>query len=408
MDEFSRIQFFLERKRYQEAVREAHKILHYDPHNGAIHAILGLTFLEQRQYQAAKEAIRRAIYEEPELAFGYYVMAHYQMTHLKDRKAEKAIRHALYLDPLCSSYHHLHGIILLRRSQIELAIGAFRQAIRFDPTETSNFTLLSVAYLCAKDTRKMRKVLDHALQLFPDDRNILSMIAEIALVQGRWAEAEDLFQGLLSRQPESCHFRRGLLLARNKRPSIARWRAIYVHSMPRNRSLRAKCYAWFLQALQSLETLSLFPFLFTKARRYLNLQEKICIVYNFLLYLFLFISIYLGFTFSAIFAIGAIPLICVSMLTINGIMFPELLESQQFCLRIFHGNQSVYLILYLVLLFFAFYFHVHELNVKEDLGIVFVGIVFTLFYMGVLCLALNTCALFALFDPIDTSEKKED
>ncbi|HMB57459.1 MAG TPA: type IV pilus biogenesis/stability protein PilW [Arenimonas sp.] len=155
-------QSYFQSNELKEALDRANLALRSDPESSDVHAMLGLIF--------------NKIGDQP--------------------KAEKEFQHALALAPTDGGVLNAYGTYLCSRGKSDEADAAFVKAVQ-DPFYTIPAQALFNAGKCAHDAGQMPKAeayLRRALEQAPDQGDILFMLANVELAQGKYLEARAFIQ----------------------------------------------------------------------------------------------------------------------------------------------------------------------------------------------------------------------
>lgn len=171
------------------------------------------------------------------------------------RESEAAIERALAIAPRSANAWRVKGLIsrilAIRsepRSYDDDALAAFRHAVELDPQDADALAMLAAQLVSNGQLRQAEPLLARALQIDPLSRLVQHLLGTALAGQGRFAEAERQFQGLITLYPDYTNARisLGQLLMQSGRLDEAIVElddAALIRSDPLAGLLLANCYA---------------------------------------------------------------------------------------------------------------------------------------------------------------------
>ncbi len=159
---------------------------------------LGRTYLEQGETARGIEEMQAAIRLHPEFAEAHETLG---LAYLEQSEWERAIRHlerALELKPsLPLGRNHL-GRLYMAQGRLEAAIDTFRQLVKHHPELAEARHNLAVAYARHGQSEQALRQFRAAIRLQPDFHVARLDFAALASDMGRYPEAIDMLQGMLT------------------------------------------------------------------------------------------------------------------------------------------------------------------------------------------------------------------
>jgi tetratricopeptide (TPR) repeat protein len=102
------------------------------------------------------------------------------------------------------------GEHLFVQGAIDMSIQRFQKAIQFNPVLVSAHSNLATAYYHTGEIEKALGHLEKALQLAPDDRDVIWNLGQILKDIGRQRDAEEVYVSYLRKHPEEEEMSRSL------------------------------------------------------------------------------------------------------------------------------------------------------------------------------------------------------
>ncbi len=159
---------------------------------------LGRTYLEQGEVTRGIEEIQVAVRLHPEFAEAHETLG---LAYLEQSEWEAAIRHlrrALDLKPsLPLGRNHL-GRLYMAQGHLEAAIGEFRKLVEYHPELAEARHNLAVVYARHGQAEQALRQFRAAIRLQPDFQAARLDFAALASDMGRYPEAIDMLQGMLT------------------------------------------------------------------------------------------------------------------------------------------------------------------------------------------------------------------
>lgn len=203
--------------RSEDALDVLDRLLGYGISFPPAHALCGHVFLKQRRIDRAQEAYQFALSaswdhefwqshavvrqdHEAETYTGWGMAFFHQGNFVE---AERLIRHALSVAPSSSMSHRAMADVLVARGQVPEALAHLEQArVRATPGILSVIALeMARLYVGMGDPHRAR----HSLQGLPGNRQVTTLLARAAELEGDWSRARDLWSQLLTAHEDPRH-----------------------------------------------------------------------------------------------------------------------------------------------------------------------------------------------------------
>lgn len=161
-------------------------------------------------------------------------------------EVEESWRTALALDPTDAEFRFRFGGLLFARAQFDLAAEEFQKAYELDPRSLSKATMLSRALRISGDYAGAERVVQKALQTFPDSAELHYALGQLRIRQGRDQEGEVALRRAIALDPTADAPQRelGQLVLRNGREDEGQHRLALAERLKdyseMSRSLRAQ------------------------------------------------------------------------------------------------------------------------------------------------------------------------
>ncbi len=165
------------------------------------------TLASEEIYQQAIEHYENALQLDPDYADAYSAMAmayaglmqHYEYSFDRDRRnhardqSEIAIQATLRLDPESSKAYEAQGLIHFLENNLAEAEAALQQAIALNPNNARAY--FHLAWTIPDDRYDdLRRAIDRAHELDPRDADIIFILAEHLVFEGKLKEASDYYR----------------------------------------------------------------------------------------------------------------------------------------------------------------------------------------------------------------------
>ncbi len=172
--------------------------------------------ISSRQFEQALDALQRYKISSPQDPRGYYYagMALAGGGRLQEAAAE--LRQALQLDSDSFAARYALALMLSRLNQLPEAIEVLRVIEDDEPPSQSTpepLWLLADLHYRQESFQDALRVLDHYARIAPQDLRLTLRRGQIALLEGRFDDAVQLFRQARTQQPESPAIHHGLGLA---------------------------------------------------------------------------------------------------------------------------------------------------------------------------------------------------
>lgn len=211
--DISRIQFLIERKKYDEAQLSLAEAFTSNPDSPDLHALQAQIFFNQDQYKNALNSINNAIGMAPENDFLHFWKARILAELNQGKKALECMDEALRLDPQDADYYGFKALLLSNREKRKEAVEVAREGLEKDPDNALCKNALSVALQTSGKTAESATVLEGLLEKDPEDPFTQANTGYNYLRSGDIKKAKEHFRVALMLDPNNEYTRAGMVEA---------------------------------------------------------------------------------------------------------------------------------------------------------------------------------------------------
>lgn len=154
--------------------------------------------LGERDVEGARESLQDAVGTDPNQFAAYLMQGHLAILGNDVEEALRLARLAERVEPGHPSLLALQGMIELRRGDAERAVALLTEATRRAPRDRTALHALGCAYLAREHFAFAEQTFRTLLEVAPDSDSVRVMVAQLALRQGRPADALGELQPLLA------------------------------------------------------------------------------------------------------------------------------------------------------------------------------------------------------------------
>jgi tetratricopeptide (TPR) repeat protein len=192
--------------RFADASKQALKVLEQTPDNGD--AIIALTEAARNKedIQAAEQRVEK--YPKKDDISFHLASANLFLSSGDLAAAEKALRQALSVNPNSSAAHMAMGDFYLVKKDQKQATEEFKKAAELAPIRSTERLKYAAWMSAAGDTEETRRISTEMTNQAPDYLPGWTLLAELALKDGKYDEAFSLLENVFSRDPEYIDGRR--------------------------------------------------------------------------------------------------------------------------------------------------------------------------------------------------------
>ena len=205
------------------ALEGAREFVKSQPGSAVGHEVHGIAAMANRAAREAQWAFSQALRLEPGRLSAMVRLGQVALDAGDSQQAEGWFRKALAADPDLGTARRGLAVSLVRRRQIEAALGEVREAVRRSGGRDMEAKhLLAQIYHDAGRSAEAEPVLDEVLGAAPDSVPALLLQGLVKLELGKADEAEGLFEKVVERDPRSPGARLGLAMIERSRGQLAR------------------------------------------------------------------------------------------------------------------------------------------------------------------------------------------
>ncbi len=170
--------WYLDRSRYEEAIKEFKKAIYIKPNYVEAYNGLGVCCDRQGDYVAASDAYRMALKLNPNLAYVYNNLGHSYTLQGKSNKAIDALKQAIALGSNSERTHNNLGLAYAYSGQFDLAMKEFEMT----GNNALAHTLVAKVYYRKGQFEKAKKHYEEALALDPDSAPLQQSLETSTLI----------------------------------------------------------------------------------------------------------------------------------------------------------------------------------------------------------------------------------
>ena len=156
--------WYLDRSRYEEAIKEFKKAIYIKPDYAETYNGLGVCYDWKGDYAAASDAYRMALMLNPNLAYVHNNLGHSYILQGKSKEAIDSLKQAITLGSNSSNVHNNLGLAYALSGQLDLALKEFEST----GNKALAHSLVAKLYYQRGQFEKAKKHYSEALALDPD------------------------------------------------------------------------------------------------------------------------------------------------------------------------------------------------------------------------------------------------
>ena len=215
-------EFFIERKRYQDAKLALQKYFQTDINNFYAFGLMGLVEIQLDNLELAQLAIESSLALYPDYDFAHYLRGIIFLEKENTREAEQCIKEAIRIEPNEPSY--FNGL-----ARCYYAAGKFREGrdavmngLKINPNNTELLELKALYQIDGNNLSEALETVKQGLKENPNNPRLLYLLGNYAMDDRKFDEAEIHFKNALSINPMMEEARMGLVEIKKANSSIFR------------------------------------------------------------------------------------------------------------------------------------------------------------------------------------------
>lgn len=215
-------EFFIERKRYQDAKLALQKYFQTDINNFYAFGLMGLVEIQLDNLELAQLAIASSLALYPDYDFAHYLRGIIFLEKENTREAEQCIKEAIRIEPNEPSY--FNGL-----ARCYYAAGKFREGrdavmngLKINPNNTELLELKALYQIDGNNLSEALETVKQGLKENPNNPRLLYLLGNYAMDDRKFDEAEIHFKNALSINPMMEEARMGLVEIKKANSSIFR------------------------------------------------------------------------------------------------------------------------------------------------------------------------------------------
>jgi tetratricopeptide (TPR) repeat protein len=179
-----------ERERFESAIAEFSAAERFAADRPEGHLNLAGLWRDRGRLDQAESSLRRALAIDPTFEPAAVDLADLLRQRGREAEAERALRDVLARRPRAAAAHHALGLSLARQRRLTEALPSLEAATRWAPGHARYAYVYGVALRDAGRPDRARAILDAALAIHPNDRDLLEAAMAYDRADGRRARAE--------------------------------------------------------------------------------------------------------------------------------------------------------------------------------------------------------------------------
>jgi putative PEP-CTERM system TPR-repeat lipoprotein len=184
---------YLLKGNYAKGLAELNKALALDPSLADVHMKKGLVAMKRGESQEAESELAAAVRLKPEARDTRYILALYYLNHNEPVKAIEVLKKGIQGGPSDAVSYYLMAESYLRQNEVKAATTYFMKAKEVDPKYDLAYLKLASLYFMhdkqEQGVRELRSLLEHS----PDNIQALLLLASLAEVNGDENEARKTY-----------------------------------------------------------------------------------------------------------------------------------------------------------------------------------------------------------------------
>lgn len=205
---------YIDKKRFDDAEREAKLILQADPDYSNAHSNLGVIYASRKQWEEAKAEFDRAIAIQKDNHAHFYNAGQMRINLNKPEEALPYLERAVKMRPDVADYHFSLGNVYRLLKQYDLALEEYRFSVQQRPGHADTHNNMAVVFWNLKMYDLAETEFKKAVALDPDNIEALNNLASVYMVLQDYAKAIPWLEKLLLKQPGNENTRNLLKVAR--------------------------------------------------------------------------------------------------------------------------------------------------------------------------------------------------
>lgn len=184
---------------------------------------LGRILLRLGRYEDALESCRRAVNLAPDSPQAHNSLGNVLARLGQFADAIASLRHSIALQPEFAEAHANLANALRSTGRLEEAVEEYRRAVRIKPDFVEAYAELATSLRLLRSTAEAEAACHQALRIAPGAAAVLVVLAELRSDEGRFAEAEDLFERALAADRHSVEALAGMARVRRMTGENVAW-----------------------------------------------------------------------------------------------------------------------------------------------------------------------------------------
>jgi|GEM_PF-5262722 FOG: TPR repeat len=198
-----RAQFFADRGRTPDAIREYQAQLCETPDDGTVHGLLAIQFSNIAQFEPAMFHAREAIRCAPHCGFSHFAKGSVLSESGRLKEASDSIKAALQLEPESPAYFQVLASIEFSLKRRDSALNAIESSLRLAPTNVAALNLRASLLRIRGEHQEADRATNQALEANPESSLAHVNLGLSHISKGRYERAFGEFDEALRLDPNS-------------------------------------------------------------------------------------------------------------------------------------------------------------------------------------------------------------
>lgn len=193
----------LNKKRVDEAIKEAKKVLAQDDENALAHNIVGSAYLLQGNNAEGLAELNKALALDPSLADVHVKKGLVAMKRGQSKVAESELAAAVRLKPDARDTRHILALYYLNHNEPVKAITALKKGIQDGGPDAVSYYLIAESYLRQNDVKAATSYFIKAKEVDPKYDLAYLKLASIYVMQDKQEQGVQELRSLVERSPDN-------------------------------------------------------------------------------------------------------------------------------------------------------------------------------------------------------------
>jgi tetratricopeptide (TPR) repeat protein len=194
---------FLNKKRIDEAIKEARKVLAQDDENALAHNIVGSAYLLKGNHAEGLAELNRALELDPSLADVHIKKGLVAIKRGKSQEAESELAAAVRLKPEAQDTRRILALYYLNHNEPKKAIDVLKESIQSGHPDAVSYYLIGDAYLAQQKVNEATTYFVKAKEVDPKYDLAYLKLASIYFMHDKQEQAVQELRSLVDHSPDN-------------------------------------------------------------------------------------------------------------------------------------------------------------------------------------------------------------